>query len=164
MEKYNYYEAMKEDILEYISENYTQEECLEKLQDKDTFYEELNDDLWVCDSVTGNASGSYTFNTYKAKEYVEDNLDILKEALSEFGVEHETFFEKFMGEEWEYFDVTIRCYLLGAAISEALSDLEENLEEDFEKCSFCGEWYEKDELVNGLCTYCQQEMKSRGEE
>ena len=127
MEKYNYQVAMKEDILEYISENYTQEELLEKLEDKEAFFETLNDDLWVCDSVTGNASGSYTFNTWKAKEYVESNLDILREAIEEFCVEPKTFMEKFLNEEWEHFDVTIRCYLLGGIVSEALEELEEEL-------------------------------------
>lgn len=164
MEKYNYQKAILEDVLEYISENYTQEELLEKLEDKDAFFEELNDKMWVCDSVTGNASGSYTFNRWVAKEYVESNFDILREAIEEFCVEPQTFMERFLDEEWENFDVLIRCYLLSAAISEALSELEDELEEDFEKCSFCGEWFEKSELHDGLCTYCQQEMKSRGEE
>lgn len=127
MEKYNYQAAMKEDVLEYISENYTQEELLEKLKDKDNFYEDLNNDLWVYDGVTGNASGSYTFNTWKAKEYVESNLDILREAIEEFCVEPKTFMEKFLNEEWEHFDVTIRCYLLGGIVSEALEELEEEL-------------------------------------
>lgn len=127
MEKYNYQKAMLEDVLEYISEHYTQEELLEKLEDKDTFYEELNEAMWIDDSVTGNASGSYTFNTYKAKEYVENNLDILREALEEFSVEPKTFMEKFLNEDWEHFDVTIRCYLLSGAIYEALEELEEEL-------------------------------------
>lgn len=124
MEKYNYKAAMKEDILEYIKENYTQEELLEKLEDKDAFYEELHDDLWVCDSVTGNASGSYTFNTWKSEENLCHNLDLLEEALDEFGGD----FEKALAHGAEYCDVTIRCYLLGGAISEALSELENNLE------------------------------------
>jgi hypothetical protein len=163
MKKYNYKKAMLEDVLEYISEHYTQEELLEELEDKDDFFDKLNDDMWICDSVTGNASGSYTFNTYKAKEYVEGNLDILREAIEEFCVEPKIFMEKFLDEEWEHFDVTIRCYLLSGAIREALSELEEELEEDFEKCSFCGEWFEKSELNDGLCTYCRQEIESRGE-
>lgn len=125
--KYDYMAAMKEDILEYINENYTQEEIKEHLEDEDDFCEKLNDDLWVCDSVTGNASGSYTFNRNVAKEYVESNLDILRDALEEFCVEPKTFMEKFLDEEWEYFDVTIRCYLLGGAIYEALEELNEEV-------------------------------------
>lgn len=123
---YNYYEAMKEDIQEYINENYTNEELKEKLEDVEAFQEELNDDLWVTDSVTGNASGSYTFNRWAARDYVSENLDILKEALEEFGTEAATIANNFLDEDWEYFDVTIRCYILYEVISEVLEELKED--------------------------------------
>lgn len=116
---YNYMEAMKNDIQEYINENinledYTREELEEK----------LNDDLWIADEVTGNASGSYTFNSYQSKEYVTDNMDLAKEALTEFCVPAEEIGERFLNEDWEYLDVTIRCYLLGQAIAEALDEID----------------------------------------
>ena len=31
------------------------------------------------------------------------------------------------------------------------------------KCSFCGNWVEESDLDDGLCTYCEQAIKSRGE-
>lgn len=117
---YNYLEAMKSDIKDYIKNevntaNYSDREELEN---------DLNDTLWTVDSVTGNASGSYTFNCADAKEYVTDNIDLLAEACKEFGVNNETVGEKFFAEDWEYFDVTIRCYLLNQAISEALDEID----------------------------------------
>lgn len=33
----------------------------------------------------------------------------------------------------------------------------------FYKCSFCGDWIEESELNAGICTYCEQAIKSRGE-
>ena len=53
---YNYLEAIKSDIKDYIenevnTSNYSDREELEN---------DLNDTLWTVDSVTGNASGSYT--------------------------------------------------------------------------------------------------------
>lgn len=123
--KYNYCESIKNDVLEYIKENYTTQEQIENLDNRDEWQEKLNDDLWIVDSVTGNASGSYTFNRYIAREYVVEWLDVLKDALSEFGVEPQTIANNFLNEEWEYFDVTIRCYLLGGAIIHALDELEE---------------------------------------
>lgn len=126
MEKYNYYEAMKEDIKNYIAENYTAEELNEKMHNFDDFSEELNDDLWTVDSVTGNGSGSYTFSRATAKDYIlsdSENVDLLREALQEFCVEGDTIAEKFLSEEWEDFDVTIRCYILGGVINEVLEDL-----------------------------------------
>lgn len=121
---YNYMEAMTEDIKEYIKNEIT----LSDYSDRDELEEHLNDTLWTEDSVTGNASGSYTFNTYKAEEYICHNLDLLSEAIQEFGYA-ENVLEK--GAEW--CDVTIRCYLLGQAIAEVLDDMEEELEEAFEE-------------------------------
>ena len=117
---------------EYVLKNYTKEETRENLAtraSRNQFAQELHDFLWSHDSVTGNASGSYTFNSYRAKEYVTDNGDLLREALQEFCTEAETIAEKFLYEEWEYFDVTIRCYLLYRAIENALDSLEENLDD-----------------------------------
>ena len=126
MGKYNYYEAMKEDIKNYIAENYTAEELNEKMLDFDDFSEELNDDLWTVDSVTGNGSGSYTFSRATAKDYIlsdSDNVDLLREALRGFCVDGDTIAEKFLSEDWEDFDVAIRCYILGGVINNVLEDL-----------------------------------------
>ena len=132
MNNYDYYQAMNEDIRDYIRENYTEEEIRENLENRSTWEEELHDNLWVHDSVTGNASGSYTFNSWRAKEYVTDNCDLLREALREFCDDAETIAEKFLDEEWEYFDVTIRCYLLHSMIYQVLNEIEEELEEEEE--------------------------------
>lgn len=118
-EKYNYMEAMREDIKEYIDN----EVNLKDFSDREELEEKLNEDLWVEDSVTGNASGSYYCNSWKAEEAICHNLDLLGEAMSEFGCEADLL-EK--GAEWA--DVTIRCYLLGQAIGEVLDDMEEELE------------------------------------
>ena len=120
MTNYNYIEAMQADIKKYIGDNFTEEEVLEKLLDREEWEEELNDTLWCEDGVTGNASGSYTFNTLRAEEYICHNLDILAEAIREFGGDASDLLEKGA----EHCDVTIRCYLLGQAIAETLDDLE----------------------------------------
>ena len=124
MERYDYYQAVKTDILTYIDENYTTEELKELLNDQDDFYEKLHDDLWVCDSVTGNASGSYTFNIWKAEENLCHNLDLLKDALDEFCDGCADALEKGV----EYCDVTIRCYILGSVLYGVLNELERGLE------------------------------------
>ena len=62
---YNYLEAITEDVLGYIVENIDLTEYAD-LEELEAF---LNDELWTVDSVTGNASGSYTFNRWTAKEY-----------------------------------------------------------------------------------------------
>lgn len=115
---YNYYEAMKEDIKEYLEENEIEvtEENVEELE------EQLNDDLWCDDSVTGNGSGSYTFNRSEAEEYVKENITLCIDAVREFGIETRDFGKKVLSDEWEYLDVTIRCYILGSVIREVLSE------------------------------------------
>lgn len=118
---YDYREAVKEDILQYIHDEieFSGFDTLEELE------EYLNEELWTADNVTGNASGSYTFNTWEAEENISHNLDLLEEALEEFGCDKGYLLEK--GAEAA--DVTIRCYLLAGAIAEVLEDLEEEFEE-----------------------------------
>lgn len=124
---YNYLEAMKNDITEYINNI-----NLADYADRDELESYLNDELFTEDSVTGNASGSYTFSRAQAQEYVADNIDLLKDACEEFGTDAASVGEWFLSEDWEKMDVTIRCYLLGQAIGEALDDMGDELEEAFE--------------------------------
>ena len=116
---YNYHDEMYADIKQYIEDNIN----VEDYEDGQELYEQLNDDLWVADSVTGNASGSYTFNREKAKEYVVDNMDLVGELIEEFDIDAKTIGEKFIKQDWEYFDVSIRCYLLGQVLGEVLDDM-----------------------------------------
>lgn len=118
MERYDYYEAIKNDIKEYIKDHnidVTSEDF-----DRNDLYERL----WISDSVTGNASGSYTFSTWKAEENLCHNWDLLEEALEDFGQTDVNILEK--GAEW--CDVTIRCYLLGQCLDEVIDEIKE--EED----------------------------------
>ena len=118
---YDYREAVKNDVLEYINNEVDLEEWR---GDRDGLEEKLNDDLWTVDSVTGNASGSYTFNTYEAEENLCHNLDLLAEACEEFGGGCDL-----LKDGAEACDVTIRCYLLGECIAAALDEIEDDLEE-----------------------------------
>lgn len=128
MMNYNYLESMKEDVKEYIINN-SELSIDDLIYNRSELEEKLNEDLWAYDGVTGNASGSYTFNSYKAKEYVLDNMDLLEEMCNEFCVDAETIGKKFLDGAWEWMDVSIRCYLLGQAISEVLDDIEEEQED-----------------------------------
>jgi hypothetical protein len=124
MEKYNYHEAVKEDILAYLNEN----DIVVKESDIDDAYDTLYDELFVHDSVTGNASGSYTFNAWQAEEYLCHNLDLLQDACNEFCCEPQL-------DSAEWCDVTIRCYLLGQCLGEVLDEVtieDENEEKEEE--------------------------------
>lgn len=126
MTNYNYLEAVTSDVLDYIKEEINLDEWK---GNREGLEEKLNDELWTVDSVTGNASGSYTFNTWEAEENLAHNWDLLAEALDEF----EQDGTDVLRQGAEAMDVTIRCYLLGQAIAEALDELEEELAEDDEE-------------------------------
>lgn len=113
---YDYRESIKEDIRDYIKCNIASPESLDR--------EILYDDLFINDSVTGNGSGSYTFDTEKAREYIYGNEYLLKEAVKEFDCTPEILAEHFFDYEW--MDVTIRCYLLYECIDEVINEIELN--------------------------------------
>lgn len=124
--EYNYLEAVTDDVIEYIKNEINLDEWK---GNADGLAEQLNDDLWIADSVTGNASGSYFCNRWKAEECLCHNWDELAEALEEFGCADVNPFDK--GAEW--CDVTLRCYYLGQAIAAALEEFEDDLAEDEEE-------------------------------
>lgn len=111
MTNYNYLEAVTSDVLDYIKEEINLDEWK---GNREGLEEKLNDELWTVDSVTGNASGSYTFNSWEAEENLAHNWDLLAEALDEFGQDGTDV----LRQGAEAMDVTIRCYLLGQAIAE----------------------------------------------
>lgn len=124
MEKYDYLSAVESDVREYIDNNVN----FHDYSDLDEMKEDLNEKLFVDDSVTGNASGSYTFNAWKAEEYLCHNLDLLAEANEEFGGSSDI-----LSDGAEMCDVTIRCYLLGQAIENVAPDMWQDWEDSQEE-------------------------------
>lgn len=132
--RYDYEEAVREDVEQAIFDRYTAGELVAMLRDdgRDSVEENFNDELWADDAVTGNTSGSYTFNTYAAEENLCHNMDLLADACDEFGDDVGDAIRRGA----EFCDVTIRCYMLRSAISEFLDEFERehfdeiNVEED----------------------------------
>lgn len=126
MERYDYFSAVKKDVKNVVMNEYNYSEELK--ESREDFEQKLNDELWTNDHVTGNGSGSYTFSAWQAEENICHNLELLQEALNEFGCGVTD-----IANGAEYCDVTIRCYLLNQAISEVLDELEKELPEDEEE-------------------------------
>ena len=123
---YDYKEAVRDDTKEAIKERYSNETIIQRIaEDRSGFESELYDELFICDSVTGNASGSYTFNAWQAEENICHNMELLEEACNEFCED----LGELVKRGAEICDVTIRCYLLGSAISDVLDEYEEDYEE-----------------------------------
>ena len=120
MERYDYLETIKDDLKTFIEDNYD----LNDFEDIEEAYEKIYDKAWVSDSVTGNASGSYFCNTWKAEEAICRNLDLLGEAFEAFCEDGADVLKNGA----ESCDVTIRCYLLGQALQEVLDEMTEERE------------------------------------
>lgn len=86
----------------------------------------LSDRLFCEDSVTGNASGSYTMSRYIARCNVmgdEDSDDIITEMVDEGILDTQTLGEWYSSQNWEAIDVVIRCHLLDEIISGIVSEI-----------------------------------------
>ena len=118
---YSYGDAVRSDVWDAVNDRYDWHDY----EDRDAMASALYDDLFTDDAVTGNASGSYTFNRAQACEYVGQNLAELADVCEEFGIDAETIGEKVEEENWEYFDVLMRLHRLPEAIACALDELED---------------------------------------
>jgi hypothetical protein len=120
-EKYDYEAAVKSDIRDYLKEHDVEGRIDEDLRQK------LEDDMFVCDSVTGNASGSYTFNTWQAEENLSHNWDLIGECAEHFGIEDTS-----LSKGAEYWDSSIRCYLLNRCLTEVVDEWNAEYDADSE--------------------------------
>ena len=119
---YDYKQAVyddSKDAILYMMEESPYKEEIEDIMERDNLVEYFYDKLWLSDNVTGNASGSYTFNRFLAESYLCHNLDLREEAMEGFGVPATT--QGLLDPE--ACDVTIRCHLLGEAVGRIVDEL-----------------------------------------
>ena len=117
MEKYDYYDAVKEDILKAIEED--NELLPREDEDEEDYEERLTDVLWASE-VTGNGPYAYYYSDEEdAITAVMWNLDLCREAYREFGVDEDavTFMSNIRSA-----DVTIRCYILSSVIQDVIAE------------------------------------------
>jgi hypothetical protein len=130
---YDYYFEVKNDIREalnngdydYITSQYIDDETGDFNGDIEGLQEELYDAMWIDDSITGNASGSYTFSTYEAENNICHNFDLIEEAAASFGIEPTVTSSYEHGAE--FWDVTIRCYVLSECLNDVLTTEIDNI-------------------------------------
>lgn len=117
MEKYDYYNAVKEDVLKAIEED---DELLPREDEDAANYEErLTDALWASE-VTGNGPYTYYYSDEEdAIAAVMWNLDLCSEAYRELGIDEDAV--AFMSNIRSA-DVAIRCYILSSAIQDAIKE------------------------------------------
>ncbi len=104
-----YYKEVYNDACAVAAENFYG--YLENSEDFDEAWDEFYEDLFVDDSVTGNGSGSYWFNSKKAEESLGEFIwdeDIVW-LLGDMGYT----VEEVVKRGPEVTDVIIRCAMLG---------------------------------------------------
>ena len=126
MEKYDYYKNVREDIKQRLNE-WLDFDRINDYSDIDEVINAVYDDFFNSDYITGNGSGSYTFNSWAAEENLCHNMDLLKEALDQLGGELNDYIDSA-----EACDVTIRCYVLGQLVGEVVKEFVEEHFPEFE--------------------------------
>lgn len=124
----DYRDQIKEDIKEYLTQENlwpTAEPGTSEYYDQ---YDKAYDQCWIADSVTGNGSGSYTFNTWQAAENVscllwDEDLWLLINGDGSVSVDD-------IKEGPEHLDVLIRCSLLSECFDDVLREKREQFDEN----------------------------------
>ena len=122
---YSYKEQVRADVKEWIEDNKEQIEGL----DRHDAYEVVYDSCWVDDSVTGNASGSYTFSRWEARQNFfndEDSEEYIDQMIEDGFTCRESVGRAVQESQWELLDVSIRCWLLCDAVSDVLDEYYED--------------------------------------
>lgn len=125
----DYYYDVRDDVMSYICEN---PELLEghhingldgiraDIWEEVTYLQEALENE---DAITGNASGSYFCNSWKARQKVMDNIDLLRDAAEGLGFDAADIGEMFLNEAFEAMDVILRVYVLPHSICAALEEI-----------------------------------------
>ena len=123
----DYYEQVKNDAIAAINEQFNG-----GYWDADTQWDIAYDNLFSDDAVTGNASGSYTFNTYKARQNVADAVwdERVLDVLLDMGVDGHAVAQYLHDNDPEGLDVCIRC----AMLSRVYGEIEEYFCDKVQEC------------------------------
>ena len=123
MDKYDYCIEVANDIecwMDRVGDPFD----LSQFENREDAAEFLYDELWAEDAITGN--GPYGYSSEEmCEEFLCHNLYLLFEALFEFSEIEESLLDKLYKHIKEknfarWADTTIRCYVLGSAIENAL--------------------------------------------
>ena len=119
---YDYKEIIKSDVREWMDDNKDELKGLDRIDMFNVVY----DSCWVDDSVTGNASGSYTFSRWEARKnfFEDEDADEYVSQMIEDGFSNEEEIGKLVASSnWEKLDVYIRCWLLNQCVSEIMDEI-----------------------------------------
>lgn len=125
MEKYDYREAIINDLKDWIINETDILENINNVDNNDDVIEWIEDEAFSQDSITGNGSEYYDTEE-KCSEYLSNNYDLLYEAAYEFCMDNDIngLIKHYKNKSLaRYFDCAIRCYLLRECIDKVLEDI-----------------------------------------
>ena len=111
---YDYYDAVIKDVRKYIDDHYDLSNYYGV--DPDYLIWDLQEDEKLKDFAIGKPNGFNVIEESNAKKWVFENMDELLEACNEGCYSDEMIGEKFLCQEWIWFDSLIRFYFIDSAI------------------------------------------------
>lgn len=128
MERYNYFESIYDDVVQWFKDDpemLAEFVALNEACAADFAFNQL----WLEDSITGNCSGSYWFSTWKAEEALCHNMELIYECIQDGLMSWESL------ENPEGVDVVIRCNLLPDVVIQVWHDIDDGivLEDEIEE-------------------------------
>ena len=123
MEKYNYWKEVANDVECWMDKDGDPFD-LSQFEDREEAANYLYNELWDQDEITGNG-GFFYDNEESCEEYLCHNIDLIIDACEYYYADFNILKKHYKkGTLMRYLDATIRCYVLGDAIEEALKTWE----------------------------------------
>ena len=123
IERYDYERSMYYSVLTAL-DDFTAEQLDDILsEDEDARWEYLDEHLWTSNTVTGNGSGSFFCNRWKAEAALAHNWGLIEDVKNEWGSDFD------FSSGAEYIDVCIRCFLASQIYGEVLERVFERFDE-----------------------------------
>ena len=118
---YDYCGAVKRDVCKWMENNREEVEAKRAEGNEFAFEDWIIEECMNRDDVTGNASGSYTFDIWEAEKCLCYNIDFLVSLFDGIEGGTERIGEIIMRGP-EYCDVFIRCCVLPDVVADAIEE------------------------------------------
>lgn len=119
MEIYDYCEAVRKDVKEYIESHYTKEEFEQDMKEFSNYSDWLYDEMFDEESVTGNEANPYAKSKEEADRYLYGNYELILDA---YDFEYNGQIPDKSLRTPEIIDNVVRCYVLNEIISDILNE------------------------------------------
>ena len=126
MVKYDYYQTMADILDDYLPRYFEEQKIFPKQWDMDELEDELYDNLYNLDNITGNGHGYFeTMNLEVVYGRLYGNFNLMADALDDYAMNDREILSYL--RDPVSLDVVIRCYILRECLHDYLTDLYDEL-------------------------------------